>query len=186
MKPNLTSVEIRILHLLRSESLYGHLIWKRLSELYGTSRSTVYASLERLARLGYVTMYIEKSHSGPPRHLWHSTRKGLGATDVAWSYRRHELADRLRTIVTEYRVLLTELSTVPSVGEEAVPYTVGGLDAGTQVSGHLTANASNMGIDGVTLGEINQAPAVLPNLHATKNSPRLRRNQGQNSKLPGS
>lgn len=173
MPPTLSYLELNALSLLCQEPLYGQLIWIRLFQHIGASRSSTYEALRRLKRLGFIQCKHEASTVGPSRLRWQVTTKGRRYVNTGWEAYRLRLSERLRYLVSDYQLLLKQMNRPSLAREEAVPYTVDRLNTGTEVVGNPPTNPPNMGVDGITFGVIGETPPVLPELNSSKDSPGL-------------
>jgi PadR family transcriptional regulator PadR len=73
-------VELAVLALVGQGETYGYRIVKRLEQLDALelTESTVYPSLTRLARDGFLAVRTEESPTGPTRRYYRLTRDGHG------------------------------------------------------------------------------------------------------------
>ena len=71
-------LELCILNAIKSSSLYGYDIVRKLREIPSLviSEGTIYPILSRLKREGFVQTTIKESSEGPPRKYYELTEKG--------------------------------------------------------------------------------------------------------------
>jgi hypothetical protein len=72
------------------------------------------------------------------------------------------------------------------VGEETVPYPVRGNDVEREVGGHPAAQTTDVRVDSIGLRKISQAPAMLPDFYARKDTTRYGGQEGEKAELTGS
>ena len=95
-------LELCIMNAIKSTSLYGYDIVRRLRNINGLviSEGTIYPILSRLKREGFVQTSIAESNEGPPRKYYELTTKGKRTLS--------EMNDYWQTIKTGTDVLRRE------------------------------------------------------------------------------
>ena len=81
-------LELCVLNAIKSKSLYGYDIVRKLRDIRGLviSEGTIYPILSRLKREGFVTTTLKESVEGPARKYYELTTKGEGILRQMNSY----------------------------------------------------------------------------------------------------
>jgi PadR family transcriptional regulator PadR len=78
-------LDLAVLAVLAEEDRYGYNILRRLREggLDDVGDASVYGTLRRLYKLGYLTSYVEPSESGPHRKYYSLNDSGREALELS-------------------------------------------------------------------------------------------------------